>query len=43
VSAKGIPQRETGFATLDASTTPPRRIILDFDATDDPLHREQES
>jgi hypothetical protein len=29
-------------AFLDAYTTPPGRIILDFDATDDPLHGEQE-
>ncbi len=29
-------------AFLDAYTAPSRRIVLDFDATDDPLHGEQE-
>jgi hypothetical protein len=27
---------------LDAHTSPPRRIVLDLDATDDPLHGQQE-
>jgi Transposase DDE domain group 1 len=28
---------------LDRHATPPKRIILDLDATDDPIHGDQES